>query len=42
MEKELTIVDNHGFVIGPLCVRPVNRHDSVILPETLTGLLAFT
>lgn len=41
-EKELTIVENHGFVIGPICVKPVNRNDSVILPETLTGLVAFT
>lgn len=41
-EKELTIVENHGFVIGPICIKPVNRNDSVILPETLTGLVTFT
>jgi hypothetical protein len=41
-EKELTIVFNHGFVISPVCVKPVNRNDSVILPETLTYLVAFT
>jgi transposase len=41
-EKELTIVENHGFVIGPICVKPVNRNDSIILPETLTELVTFT
>jgi hypothetical protein len=38
----LTIVDNHGFVVGPLSVKPVNEQDSVILPETLTALVDFT
>lgn len=41
-EKELTIVDNHGFVVGPICVKPVNQQDTVILPETLTALVDFT
>jgi len=35
-------VENRGFVIGPLSVRPVNQQDTVILPETLTALLDFT
>jgi len=35
-------VDNHGFVVGPLSVKPVNQQDTVILPETLTALVDFT
>ncbi|HEY5746212.1 MAG TPA: transposase [Chryseolinea sp.] len=41
-EKELAIVDNHGFVVGPISVKPVNQQDTVILPETLTALVDFT
>ena len=41
-EKELTIVENHGFVVGPLSVKPVHQQDTVILPETLTALVDFT
>jgi transposase len=36
------MVENRGFVIGPLSVRPVNQHDTVILPEALTALVDFT
>jgi hypothetical protein len=35
-------VENHGFVVGPLAVKPVNQQDTVILPETLTALVDFT
>ena len=35
-------MDNHGFVIGPLSVKPINQQDTVILPETLTALVDFT
>lgn len=35
-------MDNHGFVLGPISVQPVNQHDSVILPETVENLLSFT
>jgi hypothetical protein len=38
----LTIVENHGFVVGPISVKPVNQQDTVILPETLTALVDFT
>lgn len=38
----MTIVDNHGFVVGPLSVKPINEQDTVILPETLTALVDFT
>jgi len=41
-EKELMIVENHGFVLGPIAVRPVNQHDSVILPAAFENLIAFT
>ncbi len=40
-EKELTITDNHGFVIGPITVKPVNKHDTINLPETFTNLISF-
>jgi hypothetical protein len=36
------MVENNGFVIGPLSVEPVNQHDTVMLPETLTALVDFT
>lgn len=35
-------MDNHGFVVGPISVKPVNQQDTVILPETLTALVDFT
>lgn len=34
-------MDNHGFVIAPLIVRPVNRHDTVLLPESIDHLVDF-
>jgi transposase len=34
-------VENNGFVMGPLSVRPVNQQDTVILPEALTALMDF-
>ena len=41
-DKELTIVENRGFVIGPLSVQSINQQDTVILPDTLTALVDFT
>jgi hypothetical protein len=38
-DKELTIVDNNGFVLGPLTVKSVNQQDMVILPESLAKLV---
>ena len=35
-------MENNGFVLGPLSVRPLNSHDPVILPEALTALVDFT
>ena len=35
-------MDNHGFVIGPISVKPINQQDTVILPEALTALVDFT
>ena len=35
-------MENHGFVVGPISVKPVNQQDTVILPETLTALVDFT
>ncbi|MBI3757996.1 MAG: transposase [Deltaproteobacteria bacterium] len=41
-EKELTIAENQGFVLGPIAVKPVNAHDSTLLPEAFSHLLEFT
>jgi transposase len=35
-------MDNHGFVLGPISVKLVNQHDTMLFPETLTNLVAFT
>jgi transposase len=35
-------VDNHGFVLGPLTLHPVNMPDTRLLPESLTNLVALT
>ena len=40
-EKELTITDNQGFIIAPIILKPVNQHDTTILPEAFTELIAF-
>ena len=37
----MTITDNHGFIIGPITIKPVNHHDTTILPEAFTELIAF-
>jgi hypothetical protein len=34
-------VDNNGFIIAPLVVRPVNKHDSVLLPDSIDQLIDF-
>ena len=41
-EKELAIIDHHGFVRGPLSSKPVTQPDTMMLPETLTPLVALT
>ena len=35
-------MDNHGFVLGPISINPVNQQDTLIRPETLTTLVDFT
>jgi len=37
-EKVIAIIDNHGYVLAPLPVAPVNEADTVLLPEGLKGL----
>ena len=37
-EKELTIVENQGFVIGPLSVKPINPTTSLHLAFCLASL----
>lgn len=34
-------MDNHGFVIAPLVVSPVNRHDITLFPDGLDALTDF-
>lgn len=34
-------MDNHGFVIAPLVVKPVNKHDTILLPEGIDLLTDF-
>lgn len=34
-------MDNHGFVIAPLVVRPVNKHDITLFPDGLDQLADF-
>ena len=35
-------MENHGYVLGPISVKPVNQQDTIILPETLSALVDFT
>ncbi len=37
-EKVIAIIDNHGSVLAPLPVAPVNEADTVLLPEGLKAL----
>ena len=34
-------MDNHGFVIAPLVVRPVNNHDTTLFPDSIDRLTDF-
>ena len=34
-------MDNHGFVIAPLVVRPVNNHDTTLFPESIDRFMDF-
>ena len=38
----MTIIDNQGFVIGPITVKPVNEHDTTILPDVFANLITFS
>jgi hypothetical protein len=37
-EKVIAIIDNHGYVLAPIPVAPVNETDMVLLPEGLKAL----
>ena len=37
-EKVIAIIDNHGYVLAPLPVAPVNEADTVLLPEGIKAL----
>jgi transposase len=37
-EKVIAIVDNHGYILAPLPVAPINEADTVLLPDGLKAL----
>ena len=37
-EKIIAIIDNHGYVLAPVPVAPVNETDMVLLPQSLHAL----
>ena len=37
-DKVIAIIDNHGYVLAPVPVAPVNETDMVLLPESLQAL----
>jgi len=34
----IAIADNHGYILSPLTIAPVNQSDTVLLPEALKDL----
>ena len=38
----MAITDNHGFIIGPITIKPVNPHNTTILPEALSDIIVFS
>ena len=38
----MTLTDNHGFIIAPIPLKPVNQHETTILPEAFTDVVAFS
>ncbi len=38
----MTITDNHGFIVSPITTKPVNQHETTILPEALTEFISFS
>ena len=37
-EKVIAISDNHGYVLSPLTIAPVNQSDIVLLPDGIKDL----
>jgi len=37
-DKVIAIIDNHGYVLAPVPVAPVNATDMALLPEGLKAL----
>src|SRR4029434_5072611 len=37
-EKVIAIIDNHGYILAPVPVAPVNETDMVLFPEGLKAL----
>ena len=38
----MIITENEGFIIGPVTLKPVNAHDTTILPEAFTDFITFS
>ena len=38
-EKTMTVVDNNGYILSPMTVDSVNRHDTTLLPKSLNHLM---
>jgi len=36
------LTDNHGFIIGPITIKPVNRQDTTLLPKAFSDVIAFS
>ena len=37
-EKTLAIAENHGYILAPYTVRPVNVHDNLLFDTSFTEL----
>ena len=38
----MILTDNHGFIIGPITIKPVNRQDTTLLPKAFSDVIAFS
>jgi len=36
------LTDNHGFIIGSITIKPVNRQDTTLLPKAFSDVIAFS
>ena len=38
----MILTDNHGFIIGSITIKPVNRQDTTLLPKAFSDVIAFS